>query len=525
MRSPFYLHQPERTRREKEMKLEDIKNFSEVINYQAERNPDRVFIYDVRSERTYTFAEFDKIVEKTANYLLSTGVKKGDRVTVVIENSPEYCFFYFAIIRMGGIVNPMPFTSHKEEIFKNTRLVEPKMLFIDERKKKEFKDENREDIVFVPVSAERSFERSIEDMPDQLTAPVELEENSPACLYYSSGTTSDPKGVLYSHKNMVTDISSICRGFKFSSEHEVHLLMLPLGHTASTNYSMLPCAYIGGKIVMAESFWHIRTKIWKLIEEHRATYMEVVPTVLYSILNIYRRPVDNDIASMRYVGCGSAPLQKGVQDQFQERFNLKVANLYGLSETGPTHIDDPLSPNWKPGTIGVPLDVNEVKIVDENDNELPPNQTGEIVVKGDNVFVGYFRNQAQYEKVVKDGWFHTGDLGYKDDGGIFYFVDRKKDLIIKGGINIVPGEIDEVLMLHPAVKEGVTIGVPDPMFGEEVKSFVVLKDGMSVTPEEIVNHCSNYLPKTKVPKFVDIVDDIPKTHSGKLLRKKLRERG
>ncbi len=509
--------------KKKKMKIEDCKNFSEVFYFHAEQHPERVFIYDVRSERTYTFREFNRVVEKTANYLLEKGVCQGDRVTVVIENSPEYCFFYFAIIRVGAMVNPMPFTSHKEEILKNLRQVEPRVTFIDARKEREFKEEEKKDIIFVPVSAERAFEKSLEGIGDRLVTPVELEENSPACLYYSSGTTSDPKGVLYSHKNMIALISSLCRGFKFSTKHEVHLLMLPLGHTASTNYSMLPCAYLGGKIVMAESFWHIRNKIWQLIEEHRATYMEVVPTVLYSILNIYRRRVDNDTSSMRYVGCGSAPLQKAVQVEFQERFGLKIANLYGLSETGPTHIDDPLTPGWEPGSIGVPLDVNEVKIVDDNGSEPGPNQTGEIVVKGDNVFVGYYKNQAQYDQAVKDGWFYTGDLGYKDENGVFYFVDRKKDLIIKGGMNIVPGEIDEILMRHPAVKEGVTIGVPDPMFGEEVKIFVVPKDGMTVTVEEIMAHCADYLPKTKVPKFVEIVEDIPKTHSGKLLRKKLRE--
>lgn len=508
------------------MKIEECKNFSQVIYCQALTNPDRVFIYDVRSGRNYTYKEFNAVVEKTANYLLSKGVKKGDRVTVVIENSPEYCFFYFAVIRVGALINPMPFTSHKEEIFKNIALVEPAMVFIDKRKEKDFIGDDRLDhFEFIPVGVEREYENSIAAMPEALSQDIVLQEDEPACLYYSSGTTSEPKGVLYSHKNMIADISSICRGFKFSDEHEVHVLMLPLGHTASTNYSMLPLALVGGKIIMAESFWHIRTKIWKLIEEHKATYMEVVPTVLYSILNIYRRPIDNDVSSMRFVGCGSAPLQKGVQEQFKERFKLDVANLYGLSETGPTHIDDPTLPGWEPGSIGIPLDVNEVKIFDENDNELPPNQTGEIVVKGDNVFIGYFKNQALYDKVVKDGFFHTGDLGYVDENGVFYFKDRQKDLIIKGGINIVPGEIDEILMLHPAVKEGVTIGVPDTMFGEEVKSFVVLKDGMCVDPQEIIGHCGNYLPKTKTPKFVEIVDDIPKTHSGKLLRRQLRERG
>lgn len=506
------------------MKLEDCTNFSELIRYHAINHGDRVFIHDVRTERNYTFSEFDRIVEKTAEYLLSLGLKKGDRVTGIIENSPEFCFFYFGTIRAGGIFNPMPFTSHKEEIFKNTRLVEPSFIFIDERKEKEFKEDEKKNTIFIPVGEDRKYEKSIAHFPDQMVEKVEIDEHSAACLYYSSGTTSDPKGVLYSHRNMMADISSICRGFKFSRENEVHIIMLPLGHTASTNYSMLPCALLGGKIVMGESFWHIRNKIWKLIEEHKATYMEVVPTVLYSILNIYHSHPGNDLSSMRFVGCGSAPLQKGIQEQFYQRFGLRVGNLYGLSETGPTHIDDPTLVDWKPGTIGVPLDVNEVKIFDENDRELGPNETGEIVVKGENVFVGYFRNEAHYNKVVVNGYFHTGDLGYKDENGVFYFVDRKKDLIIKGGMNIVPGEIDEILMIHPWVKEGVTIGVPDEMFGEEVKSFVVPKDGKTVTPAEIIEHCTHYLPKTKVPKYVEIVDDIPKTHSGKLLRKKLRER-
>ncbi len=505
------------------MKLHDCKNFSDIIYYQAAENGQRVFIYDVRSERTYTFARFNQVVEQTANFLRAKGVLPGDRITVVIENSPEYCFFYFAVIRIGAILNPMPFTSHKEEIQKNVRLVEPRLIFIDTRKEREFSGTGTENIIFLPVGAERKFEESIATFPTELTETIPLLEHHPACLYYSSGTTSDPKGVLYSNRNMIADISSICRGFKFSFEQEVHLIMLPLGHTASTNYSLLPCAYSGGKIVMAESFWHIRNKIWKLIQEHRITYMEVVPTVLYSILNIYRQPIAEDTSSMRFVGCGSAPLQKGVQEQFYERFHLKTANLYGLSETGPTHIDNPLAPNWQPGSIGVPLDVNEVKIVDDRNHPLPPNETGEIVVKGENVFVGYYKNEKVYHEVVIDGWFHTGDLGYRDEKGIFYFKDRKKDLIIKGGMNIVPGEIDEILMLHPAVKEGVTIGVPDEMFGEEVKSFVVAKDHMTVTPDEIIAHCGHYLPKTKIPKYVEIVADIPKTHSGKLLRKKLRE--
>lgn len=503
--------------------ISDCKNFSEVIYFQAQRHPERVFIYDIRTMRSYTFSEFNRVVERAANYLISRGVVPGDRVTVVVENSPEYCFLYFAVIRVGALINPMPFMSHREEIMKNIRLVEPRLIFLDERKRREFDGAIPKGFVFVPVDAGRLFEKNLEDLPEQLSQSIFLDENQPACLYYSSGTTSDPKGVLYSHKNMTSDISSICRGFTFSSENEAHLIMLPLGHTASTNYSMLPCAWVGGKIVMAESFWHIRNKLWRLIEDFRITYMETVPTVLYSILNIHREKPVNDLSSMAFVGCGSAPLQQSVQEEFQERYGLKVGNLYGLSETGPTHIDDPRLPNWRPGSIGVPLDVNEVRIVDENGQHLGPGQVGEITVKGDNVFIGYYHNETVYNSVVRDGWFYTGDLGFTDAHGVYYFADRKKDLIIKGGINIVPGEVDEIIMKHPAVKEGATIGVPDPMFGEEVKSFVVPRDGMTVTPDEIIAHCGQYLQKNKIPRYVEIVGDIPKTHSGKLLRKKLRE--
>lgn len=507
------------------MGVESCRTFSEAIAWHAGEHPQRVFVHDVRSGRDYRFAEFDAGVSRTAAYLRSLGLRPGDRITAVIENSPEFCLFYFGAIRAGIVFNPMPFTSHKEEVLRNGRLVEPRRVFVDERKAKEFSAAECAEagIVFVPVGAERRFEAGLPGLPAGFVA-ARVADHDPACLYYSSGTTADPKGVLYSHRNMVADISSICRGFHFRTEGEVHLVMLPLGHTASTNYSMLPCAWVGGKMVMAESFWHIRNRIWALVEEHRATYMEVVPTVLYSLLNLYRAKPAADLSSMRFVGCGSAPLQKAIQAEFQARFGLPVANLYGLSETGPTHIDDPLAPGWTPGSIGVPLDVNEVRIVDESDRELPAGAVGEIVVRGENVFVGYFRNPEHTRRVVRDGWFHTGDLGYRDPAGRFFFVDRSKDLIIKGGMNIVPGEIDEVLMMHPGVREGATVGVPDEMFGEEVKCFVVPRDGARLDAGEILRHCAAHLPRTKQPKYVEIVADIPKTHSGKLLRKQLRER-
>jgi acyl-CoA synthetase (AMP-forming)/AMP-acid ligase II len=181
-----------------------------------------------------------------------------------------------------------------------------------------------------------------------------------------------------------------------------------------------------------------------------------------------------------------------------------------------------LENGWKPGSVGVPLDVNEVKIFDQDNNEVDENQVGEIVIKGPNVFVGYFGNDSLYSKVMEKGYFHTGDLGYIDKKGCLYYVDRIKDLIIKGGTNIAPAEIDEILMMHYAIKEALTIGIPDEMFGEDIKSFVVFKDESSASIEEIIKHCQRHLPALKVPKEVKIVKSLPKTHSGKLLRKELR---
>jgi long-chain acyl-CoA synthetase len=504
------------------MKIKDCKNFSEVLYYQNEVNPDRIFIYDIRSAREYTFKEFNAIVDKTAKILLDKGVKYQDRITAVIENSPEYCFFYFAAIRVGAVFNPMPFTCHKEEIKKNMNYVQPRLCLIDARRFEEMKGEVG-NFVKIPVGIERLFEKSLDEESGAFDGSVDIDANDPACLYYSSGTTGDPKGVLFSHKNMISNISSICRGFKFNEEEETHLVFLPLGHTASINYSFLPCMYIGGKMILAESFWHIRNKFWQLIKENKITFLETVPTVLYSILNMYKDTAGADVSSVRFVGCGSAPLQKSVQTEFQKRFGLGVANLYGLSETGPTHIDYPLADNWQCGSVGVPLDVNEVKIFDANDRELGPNQIGEIVIKGDNVFVGYFKNDALHKKVVRNNYFHTGDLGYIDENGCHYFVDRSKDLIIKGGTNIAPGEIDEILLAHFSIKEAATIGITDDMFGEEIKSFVVLKDGADIDIEDIRRHCGRYLPSLKLPKEIEIVNSIPKTHSGKLLKKELRK--
>jgi long-chain acyl-CoA synthetase len=251
--------------------------------------------------------------------------------------------------------------------------------------------------------------------------------------------------------------------------------------------------------------------------------VEVVPSILVALLHTpYDEKDYSGIKKLKFIGCGSAPLPVELQNKIHQKFDLKVANLYGLSETGPTHVDYPLDEGWKPGSIGKPLDVNQVDIMNENGNMLDHDQVGEIVVKGENVFIGYHGNQEIYDKLVVDGYFHTGDLGYKSKDGVFYFTGRKKDLIIKGGINISPDEIDEIIFKLDEVKEATTVGMEDEYLGEKIFTYIVLKDGKKLNGEKVKSFCKKFLSKEKIPDVVKFVESLPKGPSGKILRREMR---
>jgi long-chain acyl-CoA synthetase len=334
-----------------------------------------------------------------------------------------------------------------------------------------------------------------------------------ASLYYSSGTTGNPKGVLYSNKNMTALIASIVRGFEFDSSIS-HLAFLPFGHTASINYNILPAIFCGAPLFISQGFEHLRKTFFKCLCKYDIGYTEVVPTVVFMLNKLKLKTEDLGFEKLRFIGCGSSTLPLTSQIEFMENYDIGLANLYGLSETGPSHIDDPLEADWEPGSIGVPLDVNECRISDD----------GEILLKGDNVFVGYHGNPALYSEVVVDGWFHTGDLGYEKDGR-FYFVDRKKDLIIKGGINVVPMEVEEVLYKHPGIHECVVVGVHNDLYGEEIIGVVVCKEDRdeSSFARELKALCKSELSNYKVPSRILFWNELPKTHSNKILRRKVRD--
>ena len=452
-----------------------------------------------------TYRSYEEIFKRSERYSHEFSKSNQEIISVVLPNSIEYLEVMIACLMTGNIFNPIPYFTSDDELNRIFKYVKPRLVVSDRKKNSKKKNSisfiNPEDIKDVSSDKENNFEDS------------SIEGSKIASLYYSSGTTGSPKGVLYSHDNVYYLIESIIRGFGFTKETK-HFSILPFGHTASINYNIFPSFFLQSEMIIAESFTNIAPRFFKIISNEEINYVQVVPTIVYMLLKIRYKIDDLNLSSLMFLGCGSSILPLESQIQFEKKFNIRIGNLYGLSETGPTHIDDPRADDWIPGTIGIPLDVNECKLSEDS----------EVLIKGKNVFTGYYKNEALYDEVVKDGWFHTGDLADYENGK-FIYKDRSKDLIIKGGINIVPAEIEEVLYMEEEVLESAVVGVFNEVHGEEIIAAVSLKDQKAdqeaIKAKLYVLLASN-LSSYKHPIDIIFLESLPKTHSGKLKRREVR---
>ena len=497
------------------MATDDIRNLCQAIRHVAGTDPEREYL--VVGNRSWSYGEADRLIDRCCARFAELGLQPGDIVSAIIENGADYVILYMASLRFGTVFNPFPFTMEAQDIQGYLAHIRPRLILCRQQHHAKLAAQTDHPVELLPPSF-------LDDLPQHAGAwPMfEPAEKSPACLYYSSGTTGNPKCILFSHANMMANIGAIVEGFRFD-EKERHLIVLPMGHTASINYSLLPCTLVGGSVVIAASFWSARPRFWSLIRAQAITYVEVVPSVLAALLETpFAEDASAGLPALRFIGCGSSTLPHELQRRFIDRFGVRVANLYGLSETGPTHVDYPLDPDWEAGSIGVPLACNRCSIVDEDGQPLPDSEVGEIAISGPNVFIEYRGNPALYDSVVRDGAFHTGDLGRIDEQGRFWFVGRKKELIIKGGVNIAPDEIDEVIYKLPGVAISLTVGKADDYLGEKIHSFIVPSDGAALTEADIQAHCRSFLSSSKVPDQISFVSAIPAGHSGKFLRREMQ---
>ncbi|MBI4425680.1 MAG: long-chain fatty acid--CoA ligase [Elusimicrobia bacterium] len=492
----------------------------ELLRARAAEAPDAPFLFF--KDQRWTRGELQRAAEGAASRLASLGVRAGDRVALLLPNCPEFLVYYFGVMRLGGVVVPV-----------NTLLKEPELAFIlgDSGAKGLLAGPAHQPLAdrlrsaspalgFVErVEAGLPKEALLASLPKEPPAQGLPAQDAPAAILYTSGTTGFPKGAVLTHANYLFDVEATARTIGLESRDRF-LCFLPLFHVNGQVVTVLMPLHAGGSLVLMEKFQP--KEFFELLQRHRCTAFSGVPSVYAVLLNL--PDADRyDLSSLRFCICGAAPMPVEVFERFEAKFKAHILEGFGLSEaTCVSSVNPPPPGPRKVGSIGLPLPGQEMRIADSAGRELPAGEVGEIVVRGPNVMPGYWNNPAATKEALQDGWLRTGDLGRKDEDGYFFIVGRKKEMIIRGGENIYPKEIEEALYRHPAVAEAAVIGLPDRRWGEEVAAFVVLKEGAAVSPRELLSYLRERVADYKVPRRLELAAALPKTATGKIQKLKLR---
>jgi long-chain acyl-CoA synthetase len=507
--------------------------------------------------KTLTYRQLKDHVDRFATALAKLGVKKNSRVALWLPNLPPMVIAHFATLKLGAqVVNTNP-------------------LYVEREIEHQFNDAGVSVVVTLdylwagrlrPMLSKTPVEHvivtSIPDylpFPLSLLAPLKLKktgqyvkvapeknvhffkeliaQNPPsppkvdydldhvAVLQYTGGTTGVSKGAMLTHLNLSANAQQCTSWFPgVERGNEVTIVALPLFHSFGMMVAMLHQIHLGSQLILVPNPRDIEDIVHSIVK-YRATLFPALPA-LFVAVNNYPAVDKIDLRTIKVCNSGSAPLPVEVLQRFEQLTGGKITEGFGLSETSPVTHSNPINGLRKTGSIGIPLPGTDAKVVDleTGERDLGPNQDGELCIKGPQVMAGYWNRPDETAKVLRNGWLYTGDIAHIDEEGYAFIVGRKKELIIAGGYNIYPDEVDGVLFAHPAVLEAATIGVPDERRGETVKSFVVLKPGQKATPDELIAHCRKQLAAYKVPKVIEIVSDLPKSSIMKILRRELRDR-
>lgn len=469
-----------------------------------------------------TFEELNCKVNQAANLLIEFGIKRGDRFATIMKNCPEFFFFYLASMKLGTLIVPMAVDLPAKKIANDFNRIGITLAIVDEEnysKIESAKNELKHVKVFT-VNGKNNINNELSKMSADASGINFPLISTPGSLYFSSGTTGKPKGIPQSPKNLLTAAESLGKAYGFGSGDR-QMGILPNYHSALSTYGFWPSFCLGSEFVLFKKF--SKSNFWKNIEKYKIVFTETVPTILIMLMNPSEDVSCYNLDSLKFIGSGSATLLPEVHRKFEGIFGVMVCNKYGLTETEVTHFNPPQVELRKEGSIGKALPMCEVRVMKDDGSFCGPEETGEIVMRGDNVVYGYFNDEQETKKAFVDGWFHTGDMAYCDEDGFYFLVSRKKDIIIRGGSNIYPDEVDCVIFSHPDVLEAASFGVPDEIYGEEIVACVVLKKDAKTNEKNLMDYCEERIEKYKCPKKIKFIDKIPKTHSGKLSRRKLVE--
>jgi len=491
----------------------------ELLRARVTQSPEKPFIFSEADGRVYTYQEFAEAVDRLAALLSEQGISKGDVVSLLLPNSVEYVIAYFSCWQLGALAGPINSLLKEHEMTYVISDSEAKALLVHSE--------------FVPIietiRSQLPSLKTVITLDDESeatksvasnqVAPSMITSDDEAIIIYTSGTTGRPKGCLLTHGNIVSNARQISEWLAFGP-HDRLLTIMPLFHMNAVSVTTMSALYAGGSTVVCPKF--SASRFWKIISDYEITSFGSVATMLSMLLSTYPDGVPAGLKTdqLRFAMCGSAPVPAEVIKRFEETFGCLVIEGYGLSESTCRSTFNPPDQRRRQGSCGLPIG-NEMRVVDEEDNEVKDGSLGEIVLRGENILKGYYKNPAATAEAFRNGWFHTGDIGYRDADGFYYIVDRKSDMIIRGGENIYPREIDEVLYQHPAVAAAAAVGIPDDLYGEEVTAFVVLNESAMVSENELVTFCKEHLADYKCPKTIRLVKEIPKGPTGKLLKREL----
>ncbi|MBK9710839.1 MAG: long-chain fatty acid--CoA ligase [Kouleothrix sp.] len=504
-------------------------NLAMLLEESTRRDPGKVAI--ILDDFKLRYAEVNGAANKIANGLVGLGVKPGDKVAIMLPNTPHFVICYYAILKLGATVVPLNVLFKRHEVEYHLDDSDSVALIVWEG----FLGEAAEGfqqakgcknlIVAQAPGSQASLPGGALPLNALMadTAPAfdtyQTMPDDTAVILYTSGTTGRPKGAELSHFNMFFNAYIGAEKILQTDRDEIGLAVLPLFHSFGQTCVMNALLYSGGTITLLPRFEPQRAL--EILARDHVTYFAGVPTMYFYLLN-FPGAEQYDLSALRRCCSGGSAMPVEVMHAFNKKYGVTILEGYGLSETSPVASFNHLDRSPKPGSIGTPIWGVEMRCVDAEGREVPTGELGEIAIRGHNVMKGYYKRPDANAEALRGGWFYTGDVAYKDADGYYFIKDRVKDMIIRGGFNVYPREIEEVLYGHPAIAEVAVIGVYDEALGEEIKAVVSLKPGQSGDAQQIMDYCKERLAAYKYPRSVEIRDTLPKTATGKILKRELK---
>ncbi|MFQ5825344.1 MAG: long-chain fatty acid--CoA ligase [bacterium] len=496
-------------------------NLFQVFKNSAKKYEDKTAL--IYRSNHISYNRLLEAIERLANSLSKLGISPGDRMAVMLPNIPQFIISYIALLKLGAWVIPVNIMFKEGEIRYLLEDSEAKGIIALDRFSNQVQKavQNLEfcnNIIYLGnhISNGSHNLTQLIASSNPMLEDIEIPFDSTAVVLYTAGTTGQPKGAELSHRNIMAQVDSIRQVLVLESKDTLSCV-LPLFHSFGQTAAMHAPLVSGSTIVVLAKF--IAEEVIKSFCRDGITIFFGLPTMFHALNQLEVNK--EDFPQLKYCISSGAALSDKLRSSFEEKFGKPILEGYGLTEAGPLVAIQRLDHPRKTNSVGFPIDGVQVRIVDSTNNEVPNNEIGEIMVYGQNVMKGYLNRPKTSKEVLKDGWLNTGDLGKFDEDGYLYIIDRKKDLILKGGFNVYPREVESVLSAHPKIKDCVVIGVEDEIQGEEVKALVVFREGETLTNEELANYCRDRLAIYKCPKYIEYVKYLPRDSTGKILKSKI----